>query len=325
MGPMTAGLHSAARYVVWRMATLVATLLAVSIILFAAVEWLPGDPAQQILGINATPERLDVLREQLNLNDPVPVRYGHWLWSTLQGDLGESVRTNQPVDAIISRPALNTAMLAVTAFAAIAAVALVLAALGGMRDGSRTSTVISATTLSAVSVPEFIIAGILIAAVGLELGWLPAVSLVPSDGTPFSRPEILVLPVISLSIVGGAYGARLIRAAVADAARMPHVQAARLAGLKESRVLIRHLLPSAIPTTVQVLAFMVPFLVGGAVVVERIFAFPGLGSQLVDRVALRDAPVIEAIGLIQAAAVIIGFQVADAVGFFASPERRTAG
>ncbi|MYI03557.1 MAG: ABC transporter permease [Chloroflexi bacterium] len=321
---MTAGLHNAARYTIWRMASLVATLLAVSAILFAAVEWLPGDPAQQILGIHATPERLDILREQLNLNDSVPERYARWLWSTLQGDLGESVRTNQPVGAIISRPALNTAMLAVTAFAAITTVALLLAAFGGRRDGSRTSTVISVTTLSAVSVPEFIIAGILISVVGLELGWLPAVSLVPSDGTPFSRPEILVLPVVSLSIVGGAYGARLIRAAVADAARSPHVQAARLAGLTESRVLIRHLLPSAIPTTVQVLAFMVPFLVGGAVVVERIFAFPGLGSQLVDRVALRDAPVIEAIGLIQAAAVIIGFQVADAVGFFASPERRTA-
>ncbi|MYJ02345.1 MAG: ABC transporter permease, partial [Chloroflexi bacterium] len=321
---MTAGLHNAARYTIWRMASLVATLLAVSAILFAAVEWLPGDPAQQILGIHATPERLDILREQLNLSDSVPERYARWLWSTLQGDLGESVRTNQPVGAIISRPALNTAMLAVTAFAAITTVALLLAAFGGRRDGSRTSTVISVTTLSAVSVPEFIIAGILISVVGLELGWLPAVSLVPSDGTPFSRPEILVLPVVSLSIVGGAYGARLIRAAVADAARRPHVQAARLAGLTESRVLIRHLLPSAIPTTVQVLAFMVPFLVGGAVVVERIFAFPGLGSQLVDRVALRDAPVIEAIGLIQAAAVIIGFQVADAVGFFASPERRTA-
>ena len=321
---MTAGLHNAARYTIWRMASLVATLLAVSAILFAAVEWLPGDPAQQMLGIHATPERLDILREQLNLNDSVPERYGRWLWSTLQGDLGESVRTNQPVGAIISRPVLNTAMLAVTAFAAITTVALLLAAFGGRRDGSRTSTVISVTTLSAVSVPEFIIAGILISVVGLELGWLPAVSLVPSDGTPFSRPEILVLPVVSLSIVGGAYGARLIRAAVADAARRPHVQAARLAGLTESRVLVRHLLPSAIPTTVQVLAFMVPFLVGGAVVVERIFAFPGLGSQLVDRVALRDAPVIEAIGLIQAAAVIIGFQVADAVGFFASPERRTA-
>ena len=318
---MTAGLHNAARYAIWRLTALVATLLAVSIILFAAVEWLPGDPAQQILGINATPERLDVLREQLNLNDPVPVRYGHWLWSTLQGDLGESVRTNQSVEAIIARPALNTAMLALVAFVAITLVALFLAALGGMRDGSRTSTVVSVTTLSAVSVPEFIIAGILISVVGLELGWLPAVSLVPSDGTPLSRPAILVLPVISLSIVGGAYGARLIRAAVADAARMPHVQAARLAGLTESRVLIRHLLPSAVPPSVQVLAFMV----GGAVVVERIFAFPGLGSQLVDRIALRDAPVIEAIGLIQAATVIVGFQVADVVGFLASPERRTAG
>ena len=322
---MTAGLHNAAHYAVWRLASLVATLLAVSIILFAAIEWLPGDPAQQILGINATPERLDVLREQLNLNDSVPVRYGHWLWSTLQGDLGESVRTNQSVEAIIARPALNTAMLGLVAFAAITALALCLAALGGMRDGSKTSTVVSVTTLSAVSVPEFIIAGILISVVGLELGWLPAVSLVPSEGTPFSRPEILVLPVMSLSIVGGAYGARLIRAAVADAARMPHVQAARLAGLTESRVLFRHLLPTAVPTSVQVLAFMVPFLVGGAVVVERIFAFPGLGSQLVDRIALRDAPVIEAIGLIQAATVVVGFQIADVVGFLASPQRRTAG
>ena len=320
---MTSGLHNAAHYVAWRIASLVATLLAVSIILFAAVEWLPGDPAQQILGINATPERLDVLREQLNLNDSVPERYGRWLWSTLQGDLGESVRTNQSVEAIIGRPALNTAMLASTAFVAIAVGALLLAALGGMRDGSRTATVISVTALSAVSVPEFIIAGILISVVGLELGWLPAVSLVPSEGTPFSRPEILVLPVISLTIVGGAYGARLIRAAVADAARMPHVQAARLAGLSEARVLVRHLLPSAIPPSVQVLAFMVPFLVGGAVVVERIFAFPGLGSQLVDRITLRDAPVIEAIGLIQAAGVIVAFQIADVIGFLASPERRT--
>ncbi len=321
---MTAGLHEAARYVIWRIASLVATLFAVSVILFAAVEWLPGDPAQQILGINATPERLDVLREQLNLDDPVPERYGRWLWSTLQGDLGESVRTGQPVDELIGRPARNTAMLALTAFVAISAVALALAALSGAREGTRTSNLISAASLSAVSVPEFIIAGILISVVGLELGWLPAVSLVPSEGTPFSRPEILVLPVISLSIVGGAYGARLIRAAVADAARMPHVQAARLAGLTESRVLLRHLLPSAIPPTVQVLAFMVPFLVGGAVVVERIFAFPGLGSQLVDRIALRDAPVIEAIGLIQAASVIVAFQIADMIGFLASPERRTA-
>ena len=312
------------RYAGLRIASAVATLLVVSVILFAAVEWLPGDPAQQILGVNATPERLDILREQLNLDDPVPERYGRWLWSALQGDLGESVRTGQPVDELIGRPARNTAMLAVTAFVAITVVALVLAALSGVREGSRTSNLISAASLSAVSVPEFIIAGILISVIGLELGWLPAVSLVPSEGTPFSRPEILVLPVISLSIVGGAYGARLIRAAVADAARMPHVQAARLAGLAESRVLLRHLLPSAIPPSVQVLAFMVPFLVGGAVVVERIFAFPGLGSQLVDRIALRDAPVIEAIGLIQATAVIIAFQAADVIGFLASPMRRTA-
>ena len=131
--------------------------------------------------------------------------------------------------------------------------------------------------------------------VGLELAWLPAVSLVASDGTPFSRPEILVLPVISLSIVGGAYGARLIRAAVADAARMPHVQAARLAGLGESRVLLRHLLPSAIPPSAQVLAFMVPFLVRDVV--------PNLARPLLADAGLR---FIGAIYLV-AAAGFLGF------------------
>lgn len=317
---MTTGLS----YVAMRMASAIATLFVVSVILFAAVDLLPGDPAQQILGVNATPERIEEVRRQLNLDDPAPVRYGRWMWGLLQGDLGESVRTGGPVEQIVGRPALNTAILVVVGFGAIVAVALVLSALSGIREGSRLSNVVSLGALGALSVPEFIVAGILIAVVGLELGWLPAVSLVPIGGTPLDRPVILVLPVISLAIVGGAFGARLIRAAVADAARMPHVEAARLSGVPEGRVILRHILPAAIPPTAQVLAFLVPFLVGGAVVIERIFAYPGLGSLLVDRVSLRDAPVIEAVGLLQAAAVILAFQAADVVGFLASPHRRTA-
>ena len=264
------------------------------------------------------------MREELGLDDPAPLRYARWLGGVLQGDLGRSVRVDQSVADLIARPALNTAVLSAVAFAAISAAALVLAALGGVREGTRTAAAASGAALIAVSVPEFVIAALLVSVVALELGWLPAVSLVPSGGTPLDRPEILVLPVIALTAVGGAYGGRLIRAAVGDAARLPHVEAARLAGLPERRVLLRHLLPSAIPATAQILAFTIPFLIGGAVVIERIFAFPGLGSMLVERIGSHDAPVIEAIALLQAASMIAAFTIADLIGFFASPARRTA-
>ena len=316
-------MHAAFGYLAARLLAALLALLAVSAIIFAAVELLPGDPAAQLLGTYATPERIEAVREQLDLDDPAPVRYARWLGGVLQGDLGRSVRVDQPVADLIARPALNTAVLSAVAFAAISTAALVLAALGGIREGTRTAAA-SGAALIAVSVPEFVIAALLVSVVALELGWLPAVSLVPSGGTPLDRPQILVLPVVALAAVGGAFGGRMIRAAVADAARLPHVEAARLAGLPERRVLLRHLLPSALPATAQILAFTVPFLIGGAVVVERVFAFPGLGSMLVDRIGSHDAPVIEAIALLQAAAMIAAFTIADLVGFFASPARRTA-
>lgn len=291
-------MHAAFAYLAARLLAALLALLAVSAIIFTAVELLPGDPAAQLLGTYATPERLEAVRGQLGLDDPAPLRYARWLGGVLQGDLGSSIRTDQAVADLIARPALNTAVLAAAAA--------------------------SGAALLAVSVPEFVIAALLVSIVALEFGWLPAVSLVPSGGTPLDRPEILVLPVIALAAVGGAYGGRLIRAAVADAARLPHVEAARLAGLPERRVLLRHLLPSAVPATAQILAFTAPFLIGGAVVIERIFAFPGLGSMLVDRIGSHDAPVIEAIALLQAAAMIAAFTIADLIGFFASPARRTA-
>ena len=194
-------MHAASAYLAARLLAALLALLAVSAIIFAAVELLPGDPAAQLLGTYATPERLEAVRGQLGLDDPAPLRYARWLGGVLQGDLGSSIRTDQRVADLIARPALNTAVLAAAAFAAISAAALILAALGG------------------------------------------------------------------------AFGGRLIRAAVADAARLPHVEAARLAGLPERRVLLRHLLPSAVPATAQIFAFTAPFPIGGAVVVERIFAF----------------------------------------------------
>lgn len=311
------------RFLAGRVAGAVVLLLVVSVLLFAAVELLPGDVATQILGANATPDRVATLRGELSLDEPAHVRYGRWLGGVLRGDLGQAATTDRSVAATIGDRLANTAVLAGLAIVAIAVVAVGAGVVTGRRDGGPVDVSVSMTTLIAVSLPEFVVAGLLVAGVAFGLGWFPAVSLIPADGTALDRPEILVLPVVSLAIVGGAFGARLIRAVVADASRLPHVEAARLAGLPERRVLWRHLLPSAAGPIAQVLAFMVPYLIGGTVVVERVFSYPGLGTLLVEQVRQRDAPVVEAIGLLLAFAVVVGFLLADLVGVLASPAQRT--
>jgi peptide/nickel transport system permease protein len=173
--------------------------------------------------------------------------------------------------------------------------------------------VLSSVALGAVAVPEFVIAGLFIALLAFGLGWFPAVSLVPLGGSPLDDPVILVLPVLTVATFAGMFGLRLVRAVVADAAVQPAVEAARLAGVAEHRVIRRHLLPTVIGPIVQVLALIVPFLVGGTVVVERVFGYPGLGSLLVDQINARDVTVVETIGLLMASSVILTFLVADVV------------
>lgn len=301
----------------------VALLLAVSALLFTGVEVLPGDVATQVLGQNATPERVEVLRRQLSLDDPAPVRWARWVGGALTGDLGESATTGRSVSALIGPYARNTAVLAGLAACGVVVLALGLGVLAGRQEGGPVDTTLSAAALVTVSVPDFVLAGLLVAGPALALGWLPAVSLVPADGSPLDRPEILVLPVLSVTVVGGAFAARLVRAVVVDAYRAPHVEAVRLAGVPERQVLTRHVLPSVVGPLAQVLAFTVPYLVGGTVVVERVFSYPGLGSLLVEQVAQRDAPVVEAVGLLLAGVVVLAFVLADLVTAASSPQRRT--
>lgn len=262
---------------------------------------------------------------QLSLDESPPVRYGRWLADIVRGDPGDAATTRRSVASTIGDRAVNSAVLASVAFAFIVVVAGGLGTVAALRPNGRLDAVVSIGALVAVSVPEFVLAGLLVAIVALGFGWLPAVSFVPTGGTPFDRVEILVLPVVTLVIFGGAFGARLVRAAVIDAADQPHVEAARLAGLSPLQVLRRHLLPSAGGPIAQVLAFMVPYLIGGTIVVERVFSYPGIGTLLVEQLGQRDAPVVEAIGLSMAVVVIAAFTLADLVGFLVSPRRRSGG
>lgn len=305
-----------------RLVGAVAMLAVVSALLFAAVELLPGDLATQILGPNATAEKVVALRADLDLDDPAPVRYARWLGGVVRGDLGQAAITERSVADTVSGRLGNSAVLAGVAFLAASAMAIMAGVLAGRRPGSRVDDGISLGALVSVSLPEFVVAGLLISVFAFGLGWLPAVSLLPAGVSPLDRPVLLVLPAVSLALVGGAFGARLIRSAVADAGRLPHVEAARLAGIREWQVLRHHVLPGVAGPIAQVLAFLVPYMVGGTVVVERVFSFPGIGSLLVEQVVLRDAPVVEAIGLVLAAAVITAFLTADLVAALADPRRR---
>ena len=292
----------------------VGVLLAVSVVIFVAVEALPGDPATRILGQNATPARLAALRDELGLRRSLLARYLSWLGRAIHGDFGEAATSDRSVWGTIATPLLNTAILAACSFVAIAIVAVVGGVISGRRPGSRIDRVVSGVALGVISLPEFVIAGLLISVFAFRLGWFSSVSLVPLGGNPLDRPSILVLPVATAAAFGGMFGLRLVRAAVAVAVSMPHVDAARVAGLPGHVVMRRHLLPTVAAPIAQVLAFLVPYLVGGTVVIERVFAYPGLGSSLVAQITERDVKVVEAISMIMAAVVVVAFVVADTLG-----------
>lgn len=301
-----------------------ALLVLVAAVLFATVEILPGDPVSRALGTSATPERVAALSSELGLDRPPVLRFGEWLAGAAQGDLGRSAVTRAPIGPIVADRAANTLLLAGIAATVIALLAVSAGLLAGSRPGGRRDTAVSTASLTVLSVPEFVLAGLLITVFAFGLGLLPAVTLVTAGGSPLDRPDALVLPVASLVLVAGAYATRLVRAAVVEAARAPHVEAARLAGVPELRVLTRHLLPGCIGPIAQVLALLVPYLVGGTVVVEKIFNYPGLGALLADAVAGRDALLVEGAGLVLAAATIATLVLADAVGLLGNPKLRTA-
>lgn len=224
--------------------------------LFTAVEVLPGDPVSRALGQSATPERVAALSAELGMDRPPVVRFSEWLAGAAQGDLGRSAVTRQPIGPIIADRAGNTLLLAGIAIAVIVVVAVVAGLLAGSRPGGRRDTAVSVTSLALLSVPEFVLAGLLIAVFAFGLGWLPAVSVVTAGGGPLDRPDALVLPVTALVLVAGAFATRLVRAAVVEASRASHVEAARLAGVPEWRVLWRHLLPGTVGPIAQVLALL---------------------------------------------------------------------
>jgi peptide/nickel transport system permease protein len=294
----------------------------VSILIFAATDVLPGNAAEVLLGQEAATPRLEVVRHQLGLDEPAPERFGEWFTGALTGNLGTSLVSQRPVSEIIGERIGNTLILVGAAAIVLVPLVLALGILVGTREGMRVDTAVSAGALVAYALPTFVTAVLLTLVFGLWLKLLPPVSLLPVGGTALDRPSILVLPVVAIVLPAAAWGTRLTRAAIADASRLPHVEAARIAGISASRVLWRHLLPSALPPIAQVFARLVGVLVADTVIVETVFNYPGLGLALVQATTARDVPLVLGIGLLIAAVQLGAYIAADLTGVLAVPRLR---
>ena len=299
------------------------TLFLVSVVVFAATQALPGDTARAILGREAVnTARYDALREQLGLNQPLAKQYLGWLGGVVTGDLGNSLVQDQPVTQLLGRRVVNTFILVFVAALLSIPISLLLGSLTALRRDGKFDITVSIGSLSLAALPEFVIGIILILLFATQVfNWLPRSPRRPRRAH-LPAAELFILPVVTLTLAVMPYMTRIMRASTIEVLESEYVMMARLKGLPERLVINRHALPNAL-VPLQVTALNLAWLAGGIVVVEYLFAFPGIGSQLVDSVANRDMPMIQAICLIIAAVYVLANLTADILTILVSPRLRT--
>ena len=312
------------RLVAGRILLSVLTLLIVSLIVFAVLEVLPGDVASRILGRDATPEALELLRAKLGLNDPAPVRYLHWLGGLLSGDFGQSLVSSRPVTDILAPRIYNTVLLSALCVPALSAVDRDAGADPGDPPRPAGGSRLSIVTLVLLSMPDFLLATILLFTFVVLVPILPAISLVDHSSSALDYLRAMTLPALTLAIVMAVYAVRMLRDNLIEVLDSDYVRMAELKGLSAKRVLLRHALPNALVPTLNVTALNLAYLVGGVVVVEKVFSYPGFGSLLVDSLQLRDLPVIETTVMIAALVYVGANLIADIAAVLLNPRLRTA-
>jgi peptide/nickel transport system permease protein len=300
------------------------TLLIVSLIVFAVLEVLPGDVATRILGRDATPETLDLLRAKLGLNDPAPLRYLHWLGGLLSGDLGQSLASSRQVGQILAPRIYNTVLLSAYAFLLYLPLTVLPALVQAIRRDRPLDHGLSVVTLVLLSMPDFLLGTILLFTFVVLVPVLPAISLVDHSSSVLDYLRAMTLPALTLAIVMAVYAVRMLRDNLIEILDSEYIRMAELKGLSARRVLLRHALPNALVPTLNVTALNLAYLVGGVVVVERVFSYPGFGSLLVDSLQLRDLPVIESTVMFAALVYVGANLIADIAAVLLNPRLRTA-
>jgi peptide/nickel transport system permease protein len=298
-------------------------LLLVSVIVFVSTQLL-GDPARAILGRDATPDRLAALHKQLHLDSSKVGQYFQWLGGLLHGDLGTSLASSQPVTSVLGTRIVNSLVLVVLAAVISVPISIAIGSYAALRREKLFDTVSSNLMLLLAALPEFVVAVLLVILLSTNVfHWLPATSPVPPGTHAWDYPNQLIMPVATLVIAVAPYVSRIMRASMIEVLESDYVEMARLKGLPERTVLIRHALPNAIGPVFQVIAINLAYLAGGVVVIESVFNYPGIGLALVDAVTNHDIPVVQALAMLIAAVYVILNLLADVATILVTPRLRT--
>lgn len=312
------------KFLVKRVFLGVLTLFIVSLLIFGVTQALPSDPAEAILGREATPEALAALRSDYGLDMPLINQYGSWLGGVLTGDMGTSYATMMPVGEYISpRIGASFFLLLIAAVGSIP-LSIIIGANAALRRDRKFDTSSSLISLILAAMPEFVVGTILTVIFSTTI-WqvLPAVTYLEVGAPPWSDLKGLTLPVLTLLIAVTPYVSRVMRAAMVEVLESDYVEMARLKGMDERTVLWRHAMPNAVGPAFQVIALNLAYLAGGVIIVERLYNFPGIGSALADAVRSRDLPVIQFLALVIAGVYVLTNLLADIGTVLVTPRLRT--
>ena len=295
---------------------------AASVLVFAGTEVLPGDVATAVLGQSATPETIAAIREELNLDRPAAARYTEWLFGLLRGEMGNSLSTGRSVASIIPDWLGNTLLLALLTALIAVPISLALGLISAAFPDGPIDRTISVISLVGVSLPEFFTGALLVIIFAVSLQLLPAVSSVSDFTTTTQHVRILILPVLTLTISILAHMTRMTRTAILDVLRTAYVEMAILKGVPKKRIIVRHALPNSLGPIINVIAINLGYLISGVVIVEAIFAYPGLGRLVIDAVSFRDIPLVQGAAMIFCAFYIGINLLADLLVLITNPRLR---
>jgi peptide/nickel transport system permease protein len=312
-----------AAFVLRRLLFTLATLLVISLLIFVMTEVIPGDFATAILGQRAQDEAMvEAWQARLDLNQPPHQRYMDWLGALLHGDWGVSWFYNTPVFPLLLERLRNSAAIVGLALVVGVPLGILLGVVAGIYRNRWPDTLVTAGTLFAVSLPEFVLGTFLIIVFASWLGWLPATSLIDSDASLLEMLPILVLPSLTLVLATLAHLARMTRSSMSEVLGSDYIRTAVFKGLPFRQVIMRHALPNALLPTISVIALNIGWMIGGAVVVEHVFAYPGLGSLLLTAVSNQDIPLLQAVVLLVALVYALANLAADILYHVLDPRIR---
>lgn len=306
-----------------RIGIAIVTMLIVSALVFFITSMLPGDAAQQMLGQNATPQTLEALRDKLGLNQPVVLRYFRWLWNMLHGDFGISYASHLPVKEMVAQRIGATFELAGVTTLVSVPLALIIGITAAVKRNSWLDRTLMMLTMGAVSVPEFLVATVAVLIFAVKLHWVSAMSMGSPDGSLLGFIKLYALPVLTLCFVLVAQMARMSRAAIVNQLETPWIEMVRLKGIGGMRAVLRHALPNAVGPIINAISLSLSYLFGGVIIIETIFSYPGMASQLVDAVSNRDLPLVQLCVMVFAASYLVLLLIADVVTIAFNPKWRS--